>query len=61
MQDMTNKVVQDRNTEQEKSVEKQLFLFFQQKGKERNNMSIAPVQWKDINMGTNILNFSHLG
>lgn len=61
MQDKTNKVVQDRNTEKEKSVEKQLFLFFQQKGKERNKMSIAPVQWKDKNMGTNILNFSHLG
>lgn len=52
--DMTNKVVQDRNTEKEKSIEKQQFLFFQEKGKERNKMSIAPVQWKNINTGINI-------
>lgn len=61
-QEMANKVVQDRNIEKEKSVENQLFFFFsQQKGKERNKMSIAPVQLKDKNTGINTLNFSHLG
>lgn len=60
-QEMANMVVQDRNIEKEKSVENQLFFFSQQKGKERNKMSIAPVQLKDKNTGINTLNFSHLG
>lgn len=57
MQNMTNKVVQDRNTEQEKSVEKQLFLFFSTKRKRKKQDVNCPSTMEGYKYGHKYFKF----